>query len=100
MHLREWAHPRAGVAGRWLGASHRHQCRDRHSPGDVPHQFERFQRGTNVDDRRFTGMGLGLYNCRCIVEQHGGRIQVESIPGEGPTVRITLPLALEDVCCA
>lgn len=69
-------------------------------PGDVPHLFERFRRGTNVDDRRFAGMGLGLYICRSIVEQHGGRIHVESVPGKGTTVHVTLPLALEDVCCA
>ncbi len=69
-------------------------------PGDVLHLFERFQRGTNVDDRRFAGMGLGLYICRGIVDQHGGHIQVESVPGKGTTVHVTLPLALEGVCCA
>ena len=62
---------------------------------DVPHVFERFRRGSNVDDRRFTGMGLGLYICQGIVEQHGGRIWVESSLGEGSTFQIALPRALE-----
>ncbi len=62
---------------------------------DVPHVFERFRRGSNVDDRRFTGMGLGLYICQGIVQQHGGRIWVESTLGEGSTFQIALPRAME-----
>ena len=60
---------------------------------DLPHIFERFQRGTNVDDRRFAGMGLGLYICRGIVEGHGGRVEVSSTPGQGSAFRVTLPLS-------
>ena len=61
-------------------------------PEDLPHVFERFHRGGNVDDRRHAGMGLGLYISRAIVEQHGGTIAVESQPGAGTIVRVTLPL--------
>jgi signal transduction histidine kinase len=58
---------------------------------DLPHVFERFHRGTNVDDRRFAGMGLGLFICRGIAEQHGGRIWATRAPGSGSTFHVALP---------
>lgn len=39
------------------------------------------------------GFGIGLYQCRSVVEAHGGRIQVESSPGEGSSFTVTLPSA-------
>jgi two-component system sensor kinase FixL len=36
------------------------------------------------------GMGVGLSICRTIVESHGGKIWVETRPGEGTTFRLTL----------
>ena len=44
---------------------------------------------------KFSGTGLGLAISRRLVEQHGGRLQVESAPGEGTTFFIILP-ALDD----
>ncbi len=58
---------------------------------DIPHVFDRFRRATNVDARRYAGIGLGLYICRGIAEQHGGRIWVESAVGSGSTFHVTLP---------
>ena len=59
---------------------------------DLPNIFDRFQRGGNVDDRRYAGLGLGLFICRSIVEQHGGRIWASSPgPGRGSTFHILLP---------
>jgi signal transduction histidine kinase len=62
---------------------------------DLEHIFDRFYRGTNVDDRRFAGLGLGLYICRGIVEQHGGRIWATSDVGKGTTMHVTLPSSLK-----
>ena len=64
-------------------------------PADLSRIFDRFTRASNVDDRRFHGMGLGLYICRGIVEEHGGRIWAESDLGKGATFHVELPLSAE-----
>lgn len=50
--------------------------------------FEMFFRVHRDDDSEGTGIGLAI--CKRIVERHGGRIWVDSVPGEGTTVRFTL----------
>jgi signal transduction histidine kinase len=60
---------------------------------DLPLLFERFHRGRNTDDRRYHGLGLGLYICRQIAEEHGGSITVSSRVGEGTTFHVRLALA-------
>ena len=60
--------------------------------GAVPHLFERFYRAPNVDPQQITGMGIGLYVVKEIVQRHGGTIMVESTEGVGSTFRICLPL--------
>ncbi len=63
---------------------------------DLPHVFDRFHRASNVDARRYAGIGLGLYICRGIAQEHGGRIWVESAVGQGSTFHIALPGAGEE----
>jgi signal transduction histidine kinase len=62
---------------------------------DLPHVFERFHRAANVDARRYAGIGLGLYICLGIAQEHGGRIWVESTVGQGSTFHVALPGAGE-----
>jgi signal transduction histidine kinase/CheY-like chemotaxis protein len=54
---------------------------------DLPHLFTAFWQREQRDGR---GVGLGLWIARAIVEAHGGRMRVESCPGQGTTFHFTL----------
>ncbi|HKD19687.1 MAG TPA: PAS domain-containing sensor histidine kinase [Thermoanaerobaculia bacterium] len=75
------------------GGTARVRVRDR-GPGvaesDRQRIFERFERG--VSERSYGGLGLGLWIARQIVTAHGGRIEVESAPGQGATFTFELPI--------
>jgi signal transduction histidine kinase len=58
----------------------------------LPRIFTRFFRAKNVNDWQISGMGLGLYVVHEIVTLHGGRIEVDSVEGEGSTFTVYLPL--------
>jgi len=59
------------------------------APEKINTIFDRFSQ-INSQDRR--GIGLGLYIAKMMVEEHPGRIWVESKLGEGSTFHFTLPL--------
>src|SRR6266581_152771 len=62
-----------------------------------PHIFEQFYRvpGVQVQTGPHTGLGLGLYISRKIVERHGGHIDVQSTPEQGSTFSVVLPLYVD-----
>ncbi len=63
------------------------------------HQKRIFQRFYQVDGaraRKSGGLGLGLAMCDQIIRQHGGRISVESTPGEGSRFLVTFPARQEE----
>jgi signal transduction histidine kinase len=55
--------------------------------------FEPFYTTKEPDEHGHGGSGLGLSVCRQIIEQHHGRIRVESIVGKGSKFTVKLPLA-------
>jgi signal transduction histidine kinase len=57
--------------------------------------FEPFYTTKEPDENGRGGNGLGLSVCRQIIEQHNGRIRVESIVGKGSAFTVKLPLKLE-----
>lgn len=54
--------------------------------------FEKFGQVKSRQGGRTLSTGIGLAFCRLAVEAHGGRISVESVPGEGSTFRFCIPL--------
>jgi signal transduction histidine kinase len=66
-------------------------------PETLPHIFDQFYRvpGVEVQTGSHTGLGLGLYISKKIVERHGGHIDVQSTPEQGSTFSVILPLYVD-----
>ncbi len=62
-------------------------------PADQERIFEPFYRGRSATDQIWTGSGLGLSIAKGFVEANGGTIEVQSLPGQGTSFQISLPLS-------
>jgi PAS domain S-box-containing protein len=60
---------------------------------DLPRLFDRFYRGRRVQELNIPGTGLGLAICQEIVNRYGGRLELESQPGQGTKFTVYLPAA-------
>ena len=63
------------------------------TPGDLAIAVAPFGQVDSRLARRFEGTGLGLPLAKSLVELHGGMLAIESTPGVGTVVTVTLPLA-------
>jgi two-component system sensor histidine kinase KdpD len=64
---------------------------------EQPRIFEPFYRGSGNGQRPWTGSGLGLAIAKGFVEANGGRIAVESLPGQGTSFVVAFPASDADV---
>jgi signal transduction histidine kinase len=64
-------------------------------PADQPRLFQKFQQAANIRGRvtGTHGTGLGLFIVKSIVEAHGGKVGVRSVPGKGTRFLFNLPMS-------
>jgi signal transduction histidine kinase len=65
------------------------------SAADQAKLFQEFQQADNAITKKKGGTGLGLAISKRIIEMHGGKIWVESKPGQGSTFTFSLPVIVE-----
>lgn len=61
-------------------------------PEVLPHIFEKFYTTKSVDQNGQGGTGLGLSFCKDVMEEHGGRIRVETAVGHGTKITLRFPM--------
>ena len=66
------------------------------SESDIDRIFERFYRVDSARSRDTGGTGLGLSIVKHVISNHGGDIQVWSVPGTGSTFTVLLPIANQE----
>ena len=90
--LREQPDPRRSARGAAGGS----RLRAGHCARHLPRLTERFYRVDVADSRAQGGTGLGLALVKHVLNRHGGRLSIESTPGEGATFIMHLPLHTGD----
>jgi len=89
--------PVVDVTCETVGEEHVLRVRDNGIGIDPKHAERIFQVFTRLHAREeYAGTGIGLSICRRIAERHGGTIGVESVPGEGTTFVVRLPVESSD----
>ncbi|MDI1337401.1 MAG: ATP-binding protein [Lacunisphaera sp.] len=66
------------------------------SPAEQARLFTRFERGAAAQQGRVPGTGLGLALCKGLAEKMGGRIWLESEPGQGSCFSFSAPFAIDE----
>jgi two-component system CheB/CheR fusion protein len=72
-----------------------------HGPGisaeALPRVWELFYRAPEAQQSPVRGAGIGLSLVKNLAEAHGGRVEAESVPGDGAAFRVYLPLSTDGV---